>query len=163
VLKWTFDNILLPDSNTNEEKSHGFVRYSVRAKADLALGTRLENFADIYFDYNDPVRTNTTVNTLWQPTYTPGVVDTVFTSKLKKQLVDNAIKISPNPATDVITIQSSEGGVTGNLKLTDLQGRILQAKQFSYGKSISIKELQPGIYFLKIDGIGTERLVVVNP
>jgi hypothetical protein len=77
--------------------------------------------------------------------------------------VDNSIKISPNPATDVITIQSSEGRVTGNLKLTDLQGRILQTKQFSYGKGISIKELQPGIYFLKIEGIGTERLVVVNP
>jgi len=162
VLKWTFDNILLPDSNTNEEKSHGFVRYSVGAKAALSLGTRLENFAEIYFDYNDPVRTNTTVNTLWQPTYMPGVVDTVFTTNLKKQLVDNSIKISPNPATDVITIQSSEGGVTGNLKITDLQGRILQTMQFSYGKGISIKELQPGIYFLKIEGLGTERLVV-NP
>jgi uncharacterized repeat protein (TIGR01451 family) len=53
VFTWTFNNILLPDSNTNLEASNGFVNFSIRPKAGLSLGTRLENFADIYFDFND--------------------------------------------------------------------------------------------------------------
>jgi uncharacterized repeat protein (TIGR01451 family) len=159
VLRWTFDNILLPDSNTNEEKSHGFMSYTVRPKAGLALGTRLENFADIYFDFNDPIRTNTTVNTLWEPTYTPGVLDTVFVTEVKQKLAAKSLTILPNPAQDVITIQLPEGNM-GHVQIVDLQGRILQSTQVVSGQVISIKDLKPGVYFLKMEGYKAERLVV---
>ncbi len=65
VLTFTFNNIMLPDSNANEPKSHGYIQFSIRPKADLPEKTRIENFADIFFDYNEPVRTNTTFNTLY--------------------------------------------------------------------------------------------------
>jgi uncharacterized repeat protein (TIGR01451 family) len=65
VLTFTFDNINLPDSNANEPASHGRIQFSIKPKADLPEKTRVENFADIFFDYNEPVRTNTTVNTLY--------------------------------------------------------------------------------------------------
>lgn len=64
LLVWTFDNILLPDSTTNEPESHGFVQYSIQLKEGLELGTRIENKADIYFDFNEPVATNQVFNTL---------------------------------------------------------------------------------------------------
>jgi uncharacterized repeat protein (TIGR01451 family) len=159
VLSWTFNNILLPESNTNQEKSNGFVNFSIRPKAGLALGTRLENFANIYFDFNDPIRTNTTVNTLWEPTYTPGVVDTVFVTEVKQKLAVKILTIRPNPAQDVITIQLPEGNA-GLLEITDLQGRILQSTQVVSGQVISIGDLKPGVYFLKTEGYKAERLVV---
>ncbi|MBD0255853.1 MAG: T9SS type A sorting domain-containing protein [Cytophagales bacterium] len=65
VLTFTLNNILLPDSNANEPKSHGYIQFSIKPKADLLEKTRIENFADIFFDYNEPVRTNTTFNTLY--------------------------------------------------------------------------------------------------
>ncbi len=64
LLVWTFDNILLPDSTTNEPESHGFVQYSIQLKEGLELGTKIENKADIYFDFNEPVATNRVFNTL---------------------------------------------------------------------------------------------------
>jgi uncharacterized repeat protein (TIGR01451 family) len=159
VFTWTFDNILLPDSNTNQEASNGFVNFSIRPKAGLALGTRLENFADIYFDYNDPIRTNTTVNTLWRPTLDPGILDTVFVTEVKQKLAVKTLAIHPNPAQDVITIQLPEGNA-GLLEITDLQGRILQSSKIISGQVISIKDLKPGVYFLKTEGYKAERLVV---
>jgi uncharacterized repeat protein (TIGR01451 family) len=65
VLTFTFNNILLPDSNANEPKSHGYLQFSIKPKAGLPEKTRIENLADIFFDYNEPVRTNTTFNTLY--------------------------------------------------------------------------------------------------
>jgi uncharacterized repeat protein (TIGR01451 family) len=64
VLKWVFKDINLPDSTINEPASHGFVRYKILPKTDTPLGSEIKNFADIYFDYNDPIRTNTTLNTI---------------------------------------------------------------------------------------------------
>lgn len=59
-LEWTFENILLADSNRNEKASHGFVAFSVKPKSSLVVGDVITNKASIYFDYNLPVVTNTT-------------------------------------------------------------------------------------------------------
>ena len=158
VLGWTFKNIMLPDSNRNEQKSHGFVNFSIRPKASLALGTRLENFADIYFDFNDPIRTNTTVNTLWRPTYTPGILDTVFTES-KKIIASKVLKISPNPASEFVQIELPDGN-SATVDITDLLGKSIKTLTIAAKQSVSIKDIKPGIYILKIEGYKTERLVV---
>ena len=62
ILTFTFENILLPDSNTNEPLSHGLVHFRIKPILPLALGQEITNVADIYFDFNPPVRTpNATV------------------------------------------------------------------------------------------------------
>ncbi|MDJ1472050.1 DUF7619 domain-containing protein [Xanthocytophaga flava] len=65
ILIWTFNNINLPDSTHDQDGSNGFIQFSIKPKKDLPEKTLIENFADIVFDYNDPVRTNTTVNVLY--------------------------------------------------------------------------------------------------
>jgi uncharacterized repeat protein (TIGR01451 family) len=65
VLTWTFNDINLPDSTRDQVGSNGFVKFTISPIAGLSEGTRLENFADIFFDFNPPVRTNTTLNTLY--------------------------------------------------------------------------------------------------
>ncbi len=147
VLRWTFDNILLPDSNTNEEKSHGFVSYSIRPKAGLALGTRLENFADIYFDFNDPVRTNTTVNTLWQPTYTPGILDTVFVTASKKTMAERDLTIFPNPTKGKVELNSPKAGW---LTLYSTKGDALLKTWIEAGGNIlNFTQIHKGLYLAK--------------
>lgn len=64
VAKFTFNNILLVDSNMNEPLSHGFVRYTIQPEAGLPANTVVYNEAGIYFDFNLPVITNQTFNTL---------------------------------------------------------------------------------------------------
>lgn len=67
VLEFTFNDILLPDSTTNLIASNGFVFYDVYLSKDLPIGTTINNSAAIYFDYNQPIITNTTVNTIAGP------------------------------------------------------------------------------------------------
>ena len=55
-----FENIMLVDSLTNEEDSHGFIRFSVGLNDNRPLpGASVVNTAAIYFDFNDPIVTNT--------------------------------------------------------------------------------------------------------
>ncbi|CAA9271010.1 MAG: hypothetical protein AVDCRST_MAG56-3056 [uncultured Cytophagales bacterium] len=65
VLTFTFNGINLPDSTADEPRSHGRIQFSIQPKAGLPEKTRVGNFADIFFDYNEPVRTNTTLNTIY--------------------------------------------------------------------------------------------------
>ncbi|MCB9316827.1 MAG: hypothetical protein H6569_11870 [Lewinellaceae bacterium] len=64
VLTVTFENIMLPDSNVNEPASHGFVQFRIDQQRDNPLGTEIENRAGIYFDFNEPVITNTVFHTV---------------------------------------------------------------------------------------------------
>ncbi len=63
-LSFNFRDIFLPDSTTNFEGSQGFVMYSIQAYDDIPESTQITNTAGIYFDFNPPVITNTTENTM---------------------------------------------------------------------------------------------------
>jgi uncharacterized repeat protein (TIGR01451 family) len=59
-----FPNINLIDSFANEPESHGFVQVSIKPIAGLAPGTDINNQAGIYFDFNEPIYTNTIVTSI---------------------------------------------------------------------------------------------------
>ncbi len=61
-LVWTFENINMPDSLTNEAASHGFVFFKINPIKDLTDGETLKNKASIFFDNVAPIETNTVVN-----------------------------------------------------------------------------------------------------
>lgn len=108
---FTFNNILLPDSFVNEPLSHGYVKYFIDRKLDIPLGTEITNTAYIYFDFNLPIVTNTTLNTLWDET-----VGTNYNEAI-------AFSIYPNPSKDVsmLTFDSMEPLLS--MSITDLSGR----------------------------------------
>ncbi|TNE55253.1 MAG: T9SS type A sorting domain-containing protein [Bacteroidetes bacterium] len=64
VLKFDFKDINLPDSTSNEKASKGFVTFEISPYPNLLERTVIENKVGIYFDFNPPVITNTTFNTL---------------------------------------------------------------------------------------------------
>lgn len=65
ILTWTFNPLRLVDSITDPVGSKGFVTFTVHKKANLPIGTVISNKASIYFDYNEPVVTNTVRDTVW--------------------------------------------------------------------------------------------------
>lgn len=63
-LTFTFEDILLPDSTVNFNGSQGYITYTIQPMEDLDENSIIENSASIYFDFNPPILTNTTQNTM---------------------------------------------------------------------------------------------------
>ncbi|MFN0032122.1 MAG: hypothetical protein ACKVOR_08185, partial [Flavobacteriales bacterium] len=64
-IDFIFNDIYLADSVNNEPASHGFVVYEVDYLDGLPMNTVGENFADIIFEQNPPVTTNTVFHTIF--------------------------------------------------------------------------------------------------
>jgi len=146
TLHFVFENIMLPDSNINEPLSHGFVQFSIQPRLGTPLETLVENFADIFFDFNEAVRTNTVFHTV-------GEDFIIISSDHEVFLPDLEIQIVPNPFSEItrLTLQGVEVN-TATLKLFDLQGKQWRNNQFS-GQSIKIerKNLPKGMYFYQVE------------
>lgn len=131
VLRFTFDHIMLPDSGSNEPRSHGFAQFSIRPVA-MVPGSSVENFADIYFDFNPPVRTNTSV----------------VSAPLITGLLANAspeFAVMPNPGTTHFTLSLSSGQHT--ITLFDATGRlVLQQRTADVRPVIATEALPAGLY-----------------
>jgi len=148
ILEFRFENILLPDSTTNEAASHGFVQFYIDQKPGNAIGSRIENRAGIYFDIVNPV---VLTNTVW---HTVGK-DFVATSSVKNPITADALRIFPNPAAESAFVVL-EGEKTAQIRLLDVYGR--PVRSFS-GKTPGVQlrreGLPSGVYFVEIsDGSG---------
>ncbi len=143
VLKFNFNNIMLPDSGVNEPSSHGFVSYSIRPKSNLANGTQITNTAGIYFDFNLPVVTNTTLN----------IIDSTLVTGIWQYPVSGSeFSVFPNPATDFIIINSAESeNKKYEIIISDVLGKqCLQTPNSQLPTKISISNFQNGIYFISM-------------
>ncbi len=76
TIDFIFNDIYLPDSENDEEGSHGFVIYEIFAREDVAPGTVLLNQANIFFDSNPAIITNETFHTIFDcSSFTPMIGD----------------------------------------------------------------------------------------
>jgi len=76
TIDFIFNDIYLPDSENDEEGSHGFVIYEIFAREDVAPGTVLLNQANIFFDANPAIITNETFHTIFDcSSFTPMIGD----------------------------------------------------------------------------------------
>lgn len=143
VFTWTFLNIMLPDSNANEPDSHGFIEYSIKPIQGLPDGTEIENTAAIYFDFNEPVITNTTLNTL----------QTTLVSVL--EINDAVIQIFPVPVTDQLTIRGDFGlSIKSSIEILDINGRSLHTLAIDQSKGVAmtvdVSSLSAGLYMIRV-------------
>ena len=93
ICEWTFNNILLPDSTTNELLSQGFIKFTLLQTAGNASGTAIPNTAAIWFDYNDFIATNSTFNTVQSITHLSAI-----------QISTTTAIIYPNPFSSGATL-----------------------------------------------------------
>ncbi|BDS13117.1 DUF7619 domain-containing protein [Aureispira anguillae] len=142
VLKWTFSNIMLPDSNVNEPLSHGFVTFKVAQAPNLPNGTVLLNKAAIYFDFNLPIITNSAHHTIHKKVFTINVDQVASPTSM--------IRIFPNPTTGILNIDYPSSQ-SYQIVLYDNLGRILLSKKAEQQQTeLDISEINPGIYFVTI-------------
>jgi uncharacterized repeat protein (TIGR01451 family) len=153
VLEWRFDNILLPDSTTNSVGSNGFVTFHVEQNPNLSPGTVITNDADIYFDYNDPITTNTTIHRIYEGF--PNVLSLQDLVNSKESIV-----LFPNPTSSEITI-TSDKFTNEPYTLYDQMGRTVSSGKLSgTNTTISLSTLSKGIYILKVEGDYESAIVV---
>jgi uncharacterized repeat protein (TIGR01451 family) len=141
ALEFVFANIMLPDSNANEPMSHGYLKYKIKAKPTAGYGTQLTNTASIYFDYNAPVVTNTTLNTL-------GVV----TGVASLQASNLSIELFPNPTNGLVTVSADRIVDIGSLlEVSDVAGRVvLRVPMDGTTAVLDCAFLATGVYGVKL-------------
>lgn len=145
VAKFKFANIYLPDSTTNEAASNGFVNFKIIQQPDNEVGTVIENFADIYFDFNAPIRTNTVFHTIgdWWVDIVSSSVE-VFQAGLE-------VSVFPNPFFENATFKLEGFNQSGTLQLFSQNGQMVVEKAFAEGKTqVQRNQLSNGIYFFKM-------------
>jgi uncharacterized repeat protein (TIGR01451 family) len=115
IVEFLYENILLPDSNVNEPASNGFVKFSILHRADAPLETVIENNAAIYFDFNEPVITNTTFHRLGE---------NFLVSAWHPFVLGAEVKVSPNPFSEqaILEVKGLNSTAPLRLRVFDLQG-----------------------------------------
>ena len=112
---------------------------------DLAPGTVINNDADIYFDFELPITTNTTVHRIFE-----GFVSVLNVEDLT--IEGKEIFMYPNPTTNLITIQS-ETELNNKFKIYDQQGReVMKGKLKGVSTEVSLGKLSRGTYTIQVDG-----------
>ncbi|HMS98553.1 MAG TPA: hypothetical protein PKA12_07390 [Saprospiraceae bacterium] len=140
VLTIRFDDINLVDSFTDNLASQGYFAYTVRLKDNLVANATLSNKANIYFDFNQAIVTNTVQNKL----ALPNLVNHLYR--------DHKIDLYPQPAGDYVTLRSRESDVIG-YSIMQTNGALVQtALQLNPGRlhNIKIDHLRNGSYILKV-------------
>ena len=131
-IEYIFENIQL------QANQHGNLLMKTKTLPILKKGDDASRSADIYFDYNLPVKTNdekTTFNKL--------------TTGLELTSIDQTITIFPNPSNGIFNIKSENQ--TDKVEVFDASGRLLIMKIGSDNSSkVDITNQEQGIYFLKI-------------
>lgn len=136
IARFKFSNIFLPDSTSNEPESHGFIKFKMNLIDGLVPGDEIRNQANIFFDFNPPIVTNTTLNTIRDPLSTNG----------------GELLLYPNP-TDGKCSLFVKGGVNNNetfVSISDLSGRTVHNERAAQGEIISLdlSHLRSGLYVL---------------
>ena len=109
----------------------------------LVIGSKIKNNADIYFDFNEPVRTNTTITSFDNA----ASVNSIITNDI--------LKIYPNPGLGVATIEltspiNCDEIVT--LEITDLYGKVIYQTTVKNNKfEIDMTGFVNSVYIFKIN------------
>ncbi|WP_179020983.1 T9SS type A sorting domain-containing protein [Winogradskyella forsetii] len=135
-LEWEFRNINLADSTNDEPNSHGFLHFKIKPTTGYNIDTVFENTAEIYFDFNLPIITNTSVTSF---------SETLSIDDLDKDL----LSVYPNPTNGTIFITSES--ILERIKITNMLGQILMLKTLNTNAtSIDLESYSRGSYFISI-------------
>lgn len=145
ILEFTFENIQLVDSFTNEPASHGFFAYELKQNDDIPLGTIIENSAAIYFDFNSPVITNITFHEVSRNFISPTVIKCYGISEEEATFIP-----SPMAAKTTVVIHTLSEIETGLLEVFDANGQLIITQKFDSSQfTIQTNNLPRGAYFYR--------------
>ncbi len=149
-LVFMFDPINLPDSTRDEKNSHGFVTYYIQPKKEAPNSDVIPNKAEIYFDFNDAIVTNTVNLYLCR------------TSRSTEENFAGIIEIFPNPVEDKINVKlETNEKIKGRFLITNILGQTCKLIDYQHDGgvatiSIPVHELVCGSYMITF--IGNQKL-----
>ena len=144
-VEFIFENINLPfDDATND----GYVVFKIKTLPTLTINSTISNTAEIYFDYNFPIVTNTATSTY---------------QVLANQDFDfaNEFTLYPNPVKNVLNINAKNGLEIQSLEIYNTFGQLVIAKP-NFEQTIDVSVLPSGTYFIKAStekGSGSMKFV----
>ena len=147
-LEWNFFGVNLPPSNDDDSQvGHGFITFKVKPFPDYAVGDIIPNVAEIYFDFNPAIITNT-----WNTNFVEslGIEDSKFGN----------LTVYPNPVKDQLQISNTT--VIKSIEITSILGKQILSKSVDgLNSEIDLGEISNGVYFVKVKSNDGERIVKV--
>lgn len=153
VLKFTFNDIMLPQKDIDEEGSMGFVKFRIKQREDNPIGTEILNSAAIYFDYNAPVITEDAYHVIGE-----NFVEIDISSNTEEEVNDktNAIKVYPNPFENHTIFEiNNPTNQEITFRLFDLRSQQIQQDTFSTNQyNFERGQLSSGLYIFRMEAAG---------
>ena len=138
-LTWQFDDIQLVPDSVNNDDSQGYVLYKVKPMPGYAIGDIIPSGAEIYFDFN------------------PAIVTETFTTEFVSQLsvADlslDSIRLYPNPAKSIVNVSTGNNSQISSVNVYDLLGKVLiQTSAIASNEfALDVSSLSKGIYTVVI-------------
>ena len=138
IMRYNYDNINLLDSNTSEPASHGYVTYKVKQKDNIAQLAQIKNTAGIYFDFNPPIVTNTTLNTVDQ-----------FLSVPTIRNYSAEVNLFPNPANHNCLILFKDN-LMKTISISNVLGEEVFRTSGTESYTLNTEKFAEGIYTIQI-------------
>ena len=139
-LVWKFDYINLVSNLQSEELSKGYITYKIKVQPGFAIGDIIPNTAEIYFDNNAPIVTNT--------------FNTEFVASLGNTSFESTdLLIFPNPANTTIQIQlQNKSEMIDLITITDVLGKTIRTIKGASSNqlNVDVADLSQGVYFVEI-------------
>lgn len=134
VVEFVFDNINL---DFNDPNNDGYIAFKIKLLSTLNVGDTFTNNASIFFDSNPAIITNTYVTTIVAPLS-------------NQSFNENEFVIFPNPAKEVLNIQSNNNLEINSIEIYNLLGQVVLVVPTS-STAIDVSSLKTGTYFIKVN------------
>ena len=145
TLKFSFNDIFLPFDDANND---GYIKFMIKANEAIAENTIVNNTANIYFDQNPAIITNTIQNRFL----------TIASLGVDDFNLDAYFQLYPNPTNDVVTVKSKLQII--KIELFSMLGRkVLETNK----NMINVSTLDQGSYIIKITSDSktlTKKLII---
>ena len=147
ILKFDFPNIYLPDSS-HHGYCTGYVSFDINTVSAMPYGSQILNDAGIYFDGNPVVMTNNIKTRVGFCSVSANV----------EERSTITARVYPNPANDVITIETSQA-TAHHYDLTNTVGQtVLSGELQQQIGQVNIKSLPAGVYYITISNGETKHI-----
>lgn len=150
ALEFTFTDINLPHSAVDEPGSNGFLTFRAKTYETLENGIAVDNNANIYFDYNYPILTNTASVTISDLVL---IYDPLGVTSYQQE----KIRLYPNPTSGLINIQANG---YQEVNVYNFSGQFMERDTQN---QIDLSPYPKGIYFVNIlteEGSAVKKIIV---
>ena len=132
--EFIFEGINLPFDDANND---GYIAFKIKTLPTLVVGDTFSNDANIYFDYNFPITTNT-------------FTTTIEVLKVKDFDFGTHFTLYPNPVKDVLNFQSKDNTLISSIEIYNTLGQVVLAVPNAVS-TVDVSNLHSGNYFVKVN------------